>query len=98
MASTTLRRRSKHAGEQLDFDISFADWLAKRGDLIDSFDVTIEGPDAALAEVSSSAVNGVVKVWVAAGTPGRTYTIVVLVTTSSNPQRKKRGAMKVSVR
>jgi hypothetical protein len=76
--SGILEKWTKQPGETLDFDISFADWLAARADTIASHTVTVE---AGLTKELSTALNGVVKVWFSGGTDGQTYKVTVTVTT-----------------
>lgn len=90
--SGILEKWTKQPGETLDFDISFADWLTARADTIVSHTVTV---DAGLTRELSTAIDGVVKVWLSGGTDGQTYKVTVTVTTVGGRVKAAEIAIKV---
>lgn len=89
----TLKRFTKHPDETLDYDITFAEWLAARADTVQSFSASV---DTGLTLDASEQSGGVIKLWVSGGLAGRTYKAWALLTTAGG--RTKRGQVTVRVR
>jgi hypothetical protein len=75
----------KQPGEKLDYDIDFSDWIPS-GDTIVSAIVSVEiQPDALLVADTPATIQPggkAVKVWIQAGTSGKTYQVNVVATTA----------------
>jgi hypothetical protein len=72
--------KRKNADDQIDYDIDFSRWLSD-GDSV----VSAEGQADKGIELLSVAVFGsVVKVWVAGGTAGQTYTVTITATSAES--------------
>ena len=91
-----LAKFQKQPADVQDFDIDFSEWLA-------AMDDSAPGPDglAVVAEPGITVLawtlrDGVVKVWTAGGTDGRTYKITATVTTQGN--RVKQAEIKIKVK
>lgn len=69
----------KQPDETIDVDISYAEFLAARGDTGTSHQVTVP---AGLTLENSSLIDGVVKVWLSGGTHRQDYPVKVLLTTA----------------
>jgi hypothetical protein len=75
-----------------DIDVSYTDWLARRGDSIASVDVTAD-PGITLPPHQIS--DGVVKVWHAGGTDEERYKVTITVTTVGGRVKQTEHYMKV---
>lgn len=88
-----LEKYEKQPGETEDFDISFAEYLARRGDTGASFTVEV---GTGITVESSSLIDGVVKVFLSGGTDGATYKVTAKLVTSNG--REKHGEIEVKVK
>lgn len=80
-----LETYDKQPGERLDYDIDFSDWIPS-SDTIISAVVSVElAPDLLLVADTPALIQPggkSVKVWVEAGTSGKTYQVNVVATTA----------------
>lgn len=75
----------KQPGEKLDYDIDFSDWIPSSDQIVSAIVAVEIAPDAALLVDSPATIQPggkAVKVWVEAGTHGKTYQVNVVATTS----------------
>ena len=91
-----LAKVQKQPADVQDFDIDVSEWLA-------AMDDSAPGPygleviaEAGIGVLAWTLRDGVVKVWTAGGTDGRTYKITATVTTQGN--RVKQAEIKIKVK
>lgn len=85
---------TKQPADYLDYDISFADWIADE-DVIESADVTIAPADE-LTVGEIQIFSPTVKVWLAGGVNGGSYKATLIATTTQG--RIKEVEFKIRVR
>ncbi|CAB3972348.1 MULTISPECIES: hypothetical protein [Burkholderia] len=66
--------------EQLDYDIDFERWLPD-GDAIQAASVVVAPDDGVLTVPSYQINDSIVKVWLAGGSAGKSYTVSVIAGT-----------------
>lgn len=81
----TLVKFEKQPGEVQDYDIDFTPYLTGVSDQATSHEVTT--PEG-IQLLSSTLVNGVVKVWIAGGTNSQIYPVTVRITTAGGRKRE----------
>jgi len=96
MPKTVLDTFPKQPSEVMDYDISFVEWLADRGNdtIIDS-SVDIS-PAGELQLVASSVNSGIVKLWFSGGVNKKKYYVSVKVETAGG--RTKEADIAIDVK
>jgi hypothetical protein len=84
MSIRALKTFSKHYQEILEWDVSFADWLAQNNTSMTSVVVT---PDAGI-QVTHTEANGVSSLVVSGGAAGSSYNIVLLCNAANGLKRR----------
>lgn len=96
-----MEAKRKRAEDRLDYDVLFDEWLSE-DDVIQSAEAvpTIKSsdPDAVtdLAVDSVQIFGTVVKVWLSAGTSGKTYQVLVTATTADGRVKEKPFILRVT--
>jgi len=88
----SLDKFEKQPIEVDDFDMSFVDYLTAKADTIFSHVVSA---DPGITVVSSTAANGIVKVWLSGGTDGVTYKVTSTITTTGGRVRQHEALYKI---
>lgn len=89
---TILGVRIKSPEDRRDADISFADWLPE-GDTIQ--DASAQSDNEDLVVESVQVFDDIVKVWIAGGVAGGSYTVTIIVSTAQG--RIKSACVRVRV-
>lgn len=87
-----LETFTKQPGETLDYDISFAEFLAGYADTGLSATVTAA---AGITLDFFSLTQGVVKVWLSGGTTGQSYKVTVRLTTTGGRIKEDEIVIKI---
>lgn len=87
-----LETYEKQPREVQDYDITFEEYLAALDDTGASH--TAEAPEG-ITLLSSTLIDGVVKVWLSGGTSGQKYKITVILTTTGGRTREGEIIVKV---
>lgn len=88
-----LETFTKQPNEVQDYDIDFNEYLTSMGG--DSITAHVVPPVDGLDIITSTVVNGVVKVFIGGGTSGQKYVVTVRVNTSGGRVREAEIAIKV---
>lgn len=88
-----LETFTKQPNEVQDYDIDFNEYLASMGG--DSITAHVVPPVDGLDIITSTVVNGVVKVFIGGGTSGQKYVVTVRANTSGGRVREAEIAIKV---
>ena len=91
-----LAKFQKQPADVQDFDIDFSEWLAAMDDSAPGPDGLQVAAEAGITVLAWTLSLGVVKVWTAGGTDGRTYKITATVTTQGG--RVKQAEIKIKVK
>lgn len=87
-----LAQFEKSAVDVQDFDVYYTEWLTSLNDTGKSVVCTA---DAGITLVSSSLVNGVVKVWLSGGTSNHNYKVNTTVTSDGGRVKQATIAVKI---
>jgi hypothetical protein len=85
--------RTKQPRDQLDFDVTYADWLPKEA-IIQTVEVTVDVPEE-LTLLSYQNNSPIIKVWLADGLDGKTYKITVKAATDLGQIKEKEFRLRV---